>query len=57
MKNISNQQIHNPIQRTIGDFNPFNIYCDNCACSDPRNLRSNSSGELQCENCGYSETE
>ncbi len=33
-----------------------NFYCPHCACEDPLLVRTNSSGEVQCENCGYSET-
>ena len=33
------------------------IYCPHCACQNPLLVRTNSSGEVQCENCGYSETQ
>ena len=36
------------------DFDTKNHYCDHCASED---VYLNSSGELQCNNCGYSETE
>lgn len=31
--------------------------CPNCGCTNPVVIWMNSSDELQCDNCGYSETE
>lgn len=33
------------------------LFCPHCACKDRENVRQNGSGEVQCENCGYSETQ
>ena len=41
------------------DFEPddHGPFCLHCACSDPEHVRQNGSGEVLCENCGYSESE